>query len=105
MKYEALFSSKDRSKKLKCRLLQFFCGALRFKNSTHKGNVPVMVLYFCPTFGSRLWPSCETSLTGQKQPVEQALSKKAKHTFLFHFFVHSLSLSPSHYPDMTETSY
>ena len=29
MKYQALFSSKDRSKKLKCRLLQFFFGALR----------------------------------------------------------------------------
>ena len=29
MKYQALFSSKDKNKKLKCRLLQFFCGALR----------------------------------------------------------------------------
>ena len=29
MKNKALFSSKDKSKKLKCRLLQFLIGALR----------------------------------------------------------------------------
>ena len=29
MKYQALFSSKDKSKKLKCRLLQFLFGASR----------------------------------------------------------------------------
>ena len=29
MKHEALFSSKDKSKKLKCRLLQHLFGALR----------------------------------------------------------------------------
>ena len=29
MKNQALFSSKDKSKKLKCRLLQFLFGALR----------------------------------------------------------------------------
>ena len=32
MKNQALFSSKDKSKKIKCRLLQFLFGALRFKN-------------------------------------------------------------------------
>ena len=31
MKNQALFSSKDRSKKLKCRLLQLLFGALRVK--------------------------------------------------------------------------
>ena len=31
MKHQALFSSKDKSKKLKCRLLHFLFGALRFK--------------------------------------------------------------------------
>ena len=31
MKNQALFSWKDRSKKLKCRLLQFLFGALRIK--------------------------------------------------------------------------
>ena len=31
MKNQALFSSKDKSKKLKCRLLQFLFGVLRVK--------------------------------------------------------------------------
>ena len=31
MKNQALFSSKDKSKKLKCHLLQFLFGTLRFK--------------------------------------------------------------------------
>ena len=31
MKNQALYSSKDKSKKLKCRLLQFLFGALRVK--------------------------------------------------------------------------
>ena len=31
MKNEALFSSKDKSEKLNCRLLQFLFGALRVK--------------------------------------------------------------------------
>ena len=34
MKNQALFSSKDKSKKLKCHLLQFLCGALRVKERT-----------------------------------------------------------------------
>ena len=33
MKNQALFSSKDKSKKLKCRLLQFVFGALRVKSA------------------------------------------------------------------------
>ena len=32
MKNQALFSSKDKSKKLKCRLLQFLFGAFRVKS-------------------------------------------------------------------------
>ena len=36
MKNQALFSLKDKSKKLKCRLLQFLFGALRVK--TWNGN-------------------------------------------------------------------
>ena len=32
MKNQALFSSKDKSKKFKCRLLQFLFGALRVKH-------------------------------------------------------------------------
>ena len=31
MKNQDLFSSKDKSKKIKCRLLQFLLGALRIK--------------------------------------------------------------------------
>ena len=38
MKNQALFSSKDKSKKLKCRLLQFLCGALRVKNKDGISN-------------------------------------------------------------------
>ena len=38
MKNQALFSSKDKSKKLKCRLLQFLFGALRVKRS-HEGMI------------------------------------------------------------------
>ena len=33
MKNQALFSSKDKSKKLKCRLLQFLYGTFRVMNS------------------------------------------------------------------------
>ena len=33
MKNQALFSSKDKSKKLKCRLLQFLFGTLRIKRA------------------------------------------------------------------------
>ena len=33
MKNQALFSSKDKSKTLKCRLLQFLFGALRIKQT------------------------------------------------------------------------
>ena len=34
MKNQALFSSKDKSKKLKCRLLQFLVGAVRVKRKS-----------------------------------------------------------------------
>ena len=35
MKNRALFSSKDKSKKLKCHLLQYLFGALRVKTSRY----------------------------------------------------------------------
>ena len=35
MKNQVLFSSKDKTKKLKCRLLQFLFGALRVKFQGH----------------------------------------------------------------------
>ena len=47
MKNQALFSSKDKSKKLKCRLLQFLFGALRVK----------ACFFVCPTI--LLFGSCE----------------------------------------------
>ena len=39
MKNQALFSSKDKSKKLKCRLLQFLFGALRVKLNSVQGEL------------------------------------------------------------------
>ena len=38
MKNQALFSLKDKSKKLKCRLLQFLFGALTVKSSILKNH-------------------------------------------------------------------
>ena len=38
MKNQALFSSKDKSKKFKCRLLQFLFGALRVKQDCYRAN-------------------------------------------------------------------
>ena len=43
MKNQTLFSSKDKSKKLKCRLLQFLFCALRVKN----GYFPAMCFRLC----------------------------------------------------------
>ena len=58
MKNQALFSSKDKSKKLKCRLLQFLFGALRI-NPVEKGF-------------KMKWPSC--------------FSLKSTHSFLKIFY-------------------
>ena len=38
MKNQALFSSTDKSKKFKCRLLQFLFGALRVKEEVKTGK-------------------------------------------------------------------
>ena len=43
MKNQALFSSKDESKKLKCRLLQFLLALLRVK--LHISLVPNFIIY------------------------------------------------------------
>ena len=49
MKNQALFSSKDKSKKLKCRLLQFLFGAFRvikeFQviSSTHRITLHIVI--------------------------------------------------------------
>ena len=44
MKNQALFSSKDKSKNLKCRLLQFLFGALRVKEWSCKNSKNVVLL-------------------------------------------------------------
>ena len=47
MKNQALFSSKDKSKKLKCRLLQFSFGALRVNMLEGKiASYPICLLLF-----------------------------------------------------------
>ena len=50
IKNQALFSSKDKSKKLKCRLLQFLFGALRAnviidQHKLHKNHRSVTAIY------------------------------------------------------------
>ena len=45
-KNQALFSSKDKSKKSKCRLLQFLFGFLRVKGSYDKQNITLMVISY-----------------------------------------------------------
>ena len=56
MKNQALFSLKDRSKKLKCRLLQFLFGSLRVKNSILKSQIlfPLGYLLQLRCFGAGL---------------------------------------------------
>ena len=47
--YKALFSLKDKSKKLKCRLLQFLFGSLRVKSHLNKASASLQyepTLYF-----------------------------------------------------------
>ena len=47
MKNQALLSSKDKSKKLKCCLLQFLFGALRVNNPLHS-NQSLLIFYKTP---------------------------------------------------------
>ena len=47
MENQALFSSKDRSKKLKCRLLQFLIGALRVKSMGILTGEATLQKFFC----------------------------------------------------------
>ena len=52
MKNQALFSSKDKSQKLKCRLLQFLFGALRVNGNSDRNITQLPVC------------SCERNLQG-----------------------------------------
>ena len=58
MKNQALFSSKDKSKKLKCCLLQFLFGALRVKEKKLY-NMYLYTITFCNKLiyckNSRYW--------------------------------------------------
>ena len=47
MKNQALFSSKDKSKKLKCHLLQFLFGALRVKACASRKDSYQSVIFDC----------------------------------------------------------
>ena len=49
MKNQALFSSKDKSKKLKCRLLQLLFGALRVKRKKKHSNIFKLACPCCST--------------------------------------------------------
>ena len=49
MKNQALFSSKDKSKKLKCRLLQVLFGALRVKSRSYFERALLLLLLCCFT--------------------------------------------------------
>ena len=60
MKNQALFSSKDKSKKLKCCLLQFLFGALRIKTFS-----PLTVIILKP----EQTHLCGTVLTGMRDLV------------------------------------
>ena len=42
MKNQALFSSKDKSKKIKCRLLQFLFGPLRVETYVTTGYITLL---------------------------------------------------------------
>ena len=48
MKNQALFSAKDKSKKLKCHLLQFLYGPLRVKFAIHikSSAVQKLIIFF-----------------------------------------------------------
>ena len=50
MKHQALFSSKDKSKKLKCRLLQFLFVALRVKSQTKLQQMTLLCYRIYPKY-------------------------------------------------------
>ena len=50
MKNQALFSSEDKSKKLKCHLLQFLFGTLRVKHSFIHTRIQIHFLFCSKNF-------------------------------------------------------
>ena len=71
MKNQALFSPKDKSKKLQCRLPQFLFGALRF-NTVFLVSTPSYVHRFC-------------YLSSVKSLCEAKRSLKVANRFYFYF--------------------
>ena len=57
MKYQALFSAKDKTKKLKCRLLQFLFGSLwlrlSLKESTKNAANDNSIFFFILSFENK----------------------------------------------------
>ena len=51
MKNQALFSLKDKSKKIKCRLLQFLFGALRVKDKMVQFSLWFLKCFVAHTVG------------------------------------------------------
>ena len=47
MKNQALFSAKDKTKKIKCGLLQFLFGVLRVKITSMLSGEATLPIYFC----------------------------------------------------------
>ena len=73
MKHQASFSSKDKSKKLKCRLLQFLFGALRVKQMSPlilSNDTVLLFCFFTSTVnsyghaGSVSWPNQSAASAG-----------------------------------------
>ena len=63
MKNQALFSSKDKSKKLKCHLLHFLFGPLRIKSSGKLADVVVVVVLLFYVHGKHLRSCRDGQLT------------------------------------------
>ena len=63
MKNQALFSLKDKSRKLKCRLLQFLFGPLRVKQCSFEQTLAMHLLCFlyCK---SNIWRSYLATIFG-----------------------------------------
>ena len=75
MKNQALFSSKDKSKNLKCRLLQFLSGALRVRAifQHHKRNWNVKISFSTTYLLNESMNSYQTTIAG-----ETLVSKRAE---------------------------
>ena len=81
MRHEALFSSKDKSKKLKCRLLQFLFDTLRVKPIVQKVSDYPSYLLWCSVFSFLLVYQNHWTLLNWQSAVDQKLSIKINKKF------------------------